>query len=189
MAKADRKSTPATWEPLHAVQELVVGICLSPSRAGPWLAEQIAAKQVRVQTRAVHPANTSSAEIERFWQGSLLPTLDFADCSATKLVALPSGVGAYPITLFGIEVVREDIEALRLKPTRKAGPGAERIYDHAAFIAAAGTVLKRGRPDTKQVFFDQVRAAVPRGTKLPPEDDNTTLNRVVGKLWDTGKKS
>jgi hypothetical protein len=75
------------------------------------LVEQIAAKQVRVRWRAVRPA---SAAVDDFWQGSL-PTLDFADNSATKLVVAPPGtvVGVCPVTLLGVEVMREDIEALQ----------------------------------------------------------------------------
>jgi hypothetical protein len=89
---------------------------------------------------------------------------------------------------WGIMVPRAAVEALLGgRSRRKPGPGAERTYDHDAFIAAAGIVLGRGVPDTKQVFFDQVRAQIPRGKKLPPDDDNTTLNRVVGRLYNAAK--
>ena len=86
-----------------------------------------------------------------------------------------------------IKVSRKAALALVRGSTRKPGPGTERTYDYDAFTAAADRVLARGRPDTKQVYFDQVRAEVPTGKKLPPEDDNTTLNRIVGHLWDAGK--
>src|SRR5262249_18459328 len=88
---------------------------------------------------------------------------------------------------FHIELLRKNVRELMVGPKRRPGPGAERTYDHEAFIAASGRVLARGRPTSKQVYFDQVRAEVPRGTKLPPADDNTTLNRIVGHLWDDGK--
>jgi hypothetical protein len=114
MAKADRKPTTETWVTLQAAQELVIEICLSASEAEPWLARQIAAKQVRKRHRAVRPASTSAAEIESFWQGSL-PNIDFADNSATKLFPAPieGTVALCPVTLLGVEVVREDIEAQR----------------------------------------------------------------------------
>lgn len=71
-------------------------------------------------------------------------------------------------------------------PKRKPGPGTERTYNRDLIGAAAARVLARGRPDTKQVYFDQVRAEVPKGTKLPLSD-YPTLNRIVGYLWDAGK--
>jgi hypothetical protein len=79
----------------------------------------------------------------------------------------------------GIKVVHPTVPASKRKP----GPGTEPTYNRAALSAAAGRVLARGRPDTKQVFFDQVRAEVPKGTKLPSKD-YPTLNRIVGHLWD-----
>jgi hypothetical protein len=111
VAKAARQPTTQTWSTLQAVHPLVIEICLSPSQAGPWLVEQIVAERVQVRWRGVRPAGAS---VDDFWQGSL-PTLDFADNSATKLVAGPPGSGIMlgSIVLFGVEVVREEIEMLR----------------------------------------------------------------------------
>ena len=111
MAKADHQST--TWITLKEAQLLVVEICLSPSRAGPWLVEQIAAKRVRVRWRGVDPPGAAVEDI------CPNDTIDFADCSVTKLVVAPPGtvVGLCPVTLFGVEVVREDIEAQRALPS------------------------------------------------------------------------
>jgi hypothetical protein len=73
-------------------------------------------------------------------------------------------------------------------PKYKPGPGAERIYDYDAFIAAAETVLKRGCPDRKSVFFDKVRNELKAmKKKAPPENDNRTLGRIVGSLYDAAK--
>jgi hypothetical protein len=77
-------------------------------------------------------------------------------------------------------------ESEHVKSRRKPGPGAERTYDHCAIVAAAERVLARGRPDLKQVFFDQVRAEMPKGTKMPPRD-HPTLDSICGALL--GKKS
>jgi len=114
VAKVDRDSKPETWITLQAAHPLVVAICVSPSLAGPWLVEKIAAKQVRVRWRAVCPAG-ESVSVEDFGQGRL-PTINFADCSVTKLVVAPPETvvtGFCSVTLLGVEVVREDIEAPR----------------------------------------------------------------------------
>ena len=110
MAKVDRDSKPETWITLEAAHPLVVAICVSPSLAGPWLVEKIAAKQVRVRWRAVCPAG-ESVSVEDFGQGRL-PTINFADCSVTKLVIAPpeTVAGFCSVALLGVEVVREDIE-------------------------------------------------------------------------------
>jgi len=117
MVEADRQCIAVTWITLKEAQPLVEEICLSPSRAGPWLAEQIFAKpqRVRMRHRGVHPASTSPAKVESFCEGSL-PTIDFADNSVTKLVVAPPGtvVGLCPVTLLGVEVVLNDIKALHL---------------------------------------------------------------------------
>jgi hypothetical protein len=138
MAKAARKITPLTWIPLHEAHPLVIEICLSPSQAGLWLAEQIAAKRMRVRWRAVRPASTSAVEIEGFWQGSL-PTLDFADNSATKLVIAPPGtvVGFCPITLLGIEIARQDIEPLLPVAAKKTADRPTILLEPKVWFEAA----------------------------------------------------
>jgi hypothetical protein len=93
--------------------------------------------------------------------------------------------------VFGVEVVKEDVLALlpvTPKPKRKAGPGTERIYDYAAIETAAENALKRGRPDTKALFYEKVRAELKMmKKKAPPEDDDSTLRRVAGPLYDAAK--
>jgi hypothetical protein len=113
VAKAENKSRVETWDTLQAAQPLVLKICLSPSQAEPWLAEQVfLTKLVRIRWQKIDPPD---ARIEDFERGSL-PTVNLADNSIAKLVvARPEdGVtGLYPITLLGVEVLRESIIALR----------------------------------------------------------------------------
>jgi hypothetical protein len=114
VAKAENKPTAETWDTLQAAQPQILKICLSPSQAGPWLAEQVfsAEKMVRIRWQKIDPLD---ARIEDLWRGSL-PTINFADNSIAKLVALPpeaGAVGFYPVTLLGVEVLRESIIALR----------------------------------------------------------------------------
>jgi len=84
---------------------------------------------------------------------------------------------------------RKPKRKLKRKPRHKAGPGRERIYNHEAITGAGNSVLARGRPDTKALFFEKViaecRAAKPR-IKLPSniDVDDSLLRRVVGKLYD-----
>jgi hypothetical protein len=66
---------------------------------------------------------------------------------------------------------------------RKPGPGTERTYDYPAIIAAARRALTNGRPDLKKIFFDKVRAEVPKGTKMPSKD-YPTLNNICRHLWN-----
>lgn len=114
MAKAKDKPTAETWDTLQAAQPLILKICLSPSQAGPWLAEQVfgAEKTVQIRWQKIDPLD---ARIEDLGRGSL-PTINFADNSIAKLVVLPleaGAVGLYPVTLLGVEVLRESIIALR----------------------------------------------------------------------------
>jgi len=94
------------------------------------------------------------------------------------------GPSDVPGQVVGIKVARSAVPASKRKP----GPGTEQTYDYAALAALANRVLARGRPDTKQVFFDQVRADAPKGLKLPSKD-YPTLNRIIGHLWDAGRPS
>jgi hypothetical protein len=114
VAEAENSHTPETWETLQEVYPLVLKICLSPSRAGPWLAELIfVKKRVRVHWQEISSASTSA---EIFFRSSRLPELNFSDNSAEtwELPSRQSGVvGICPVTMLGIEVVREDIAALR----------------------------------------------------------------------------
>jgi hypothetical protein len=126
VAKAENNPTPEPWCTLQAVHPLVLKICISPSQAGPWLAKLIfTTRQVRARWREVHPVSTSAAEIESFWRGSL-PTLDFADNSATKFVIHPTEMAPCPVILLGFEVVREDIVAQR------PGVEAELAHSHSS---------------------------------------------------------
>jgi hypothetical protein len=113
VAEAENKSTAETWDTLQAARPLILKICLSPSQAGPWLAEQVfVTKLVRIRWQKIDPPD---ARIEDFERGSL-PTVNLADNSIAKLVvARPEDgvVGLYPITLLGVEVLRESIIALR----------------------------------------------------------------------------
>jgi hypothetical protein len=116
VAKADNSHTPVTWETLQEVLPLVLKICISPSEAGPWLAGLIADKLVRRRWQKVRPASTSAAELELFWRApqdalDQLPTLDFVDNSARKLVTFPGEMMPCPVILSGFQVVREDIAA------------------------------------------------------------------------------
>jgi len=114
VAKADNSHTPETWDTPQAVYPLVLKICISPSRAEPWLARAIFVDQrVRVRWQEIRPASTP---VEIFFRPDRLPTLNFSDNSAEtwELPPRESGVvGICPVTMLGIEVVREDIMAQR----------------------------------------------------------------------------
>ena len=107
MAKAGRNSRPITWIWVRDIYPVVLEICGSPQYCGPWLVEQIATCQVRCRAKATLPPGEP---LNNFWQGSL-PSIDFAECTATKLVVAktPGVVGLVAITLLGLQVVREDI--------------------------------------------------------------------------------
>jgi hypothetical protein len=121
MAKAGRKLTPSpgTWTLVRDLEPLVLEICGSRSYCGPWLAKEIAAGRVRWRARA---ANSPDEPLDGPWQGPI-PIIDLKDCTATKLVVAPPGtvVGICSVTLFGLEIVREDVEALRALFSRKEG--------------------------------------------------------------------
>jgi hypothetical protein len=76
-------------------------------------------------------------------------------------------------------------------PRRRRGSPA--TYDHEAFGRAAREVLARGpKPKLKRLFFAEVRTLLHEWDiklLLPPEHDNTTLNRSIGKMWDDAPKS
>jgi hypothetical protein len=121
--------------------------------------------------RDTEPPELGTSRVEVSFATSLMRWLEML---ATRLWRKPSPAEEAPET-----------PAPTVAKTRKAGPGAERTYDHAAFKAAAKTVLERGRPDTKALFYEKVRDELhARKVKAPPEDDDTTLRRVVGPLWD-----
>jgi hypothetical protein len=110
MEKARQDLTSVTWTWVRDIYPLILQeICGSPQSCGPWLVKQIAADRVR--WRSVDPPNEPH---DNFWQEPL-PTIDFEECTATKLVVAttPGVVGLVSITLRGFQVVREDIEALR----------------------------------------------------------------------------
>jgi hypothetical protein len=111
MAKAKLEPTSVTWIWVRDIYPLILEICGSPQYCGSWLAEQIAAGRVRWRPKATRPPNEP---LDNFWQGSP-PSIDFAECTATKLVPAPPGtvVGLASITVLGLEVVREDFEAQR----------------------------------------------------------------------------
>jgi hypothetical protein len=69
---------------------------------------------VRWRAKATRPGNEP---LDNFWQGSP-PTIDFKACTARKMVIAPprTVVGFVYITLLGLEVVRENIEAQRTAP-------------------------------------------------------------------------
>jgi hypothetical protein len=109
MAKADQQSTSITWTWVRDIYPIVLEICGSP-QCGPWLAEQIANSRVRSRAKATRPPDEL---LDNFWQGSP-PSIDFEQCTATKLVPAPPGTaaGLASIILLGLAVAREDIEAL-----------------------------------------------------------------------------
>jgi hypothetical protein len=93
----------------------------------------------------------------------------------------------FVVRAWAILLPRAAVEALFNVSGRRAGPGTERTYDHEAIRAVAKEVLKRGRDAKKAWFFEKVRNAC-RGKMKAPEND-TTMNRLVGDLWDSGAPS
>jgi hypothetical protein len=108
MAKAAGKPT-RTWILWSEALEPVCKVFLSLPYAEQWLVEQLAAEPQRIEWRA-RAIDPPGHPLEGFWRGLL--TVNSADNSVSSLVVLTSGaVGLYPVTLYGLEVVREDIEA------------------------------------------------------------------------------
>jgi hypothetical protein len=117
MAKAVRKPTPTIdWILLSEARKLVAEAFHSTTYAEQWLVEQLMAKRVRWQPSARHPADAS---VDGFWERRV--NVDWHDSNAIKRQALPI-VGFEGVTMYGIQVAREDIEALLPgalgKPTR-----------------------------------------------------------------------
>jgi hypothetical protein len=147
MAPAGCEPT-STWTQVRDLEPLLLEICGSPSYCAPWLAKQIAAGLVRWRARATDPPDEP---LDKFWQRST-PVIDLKDCKATGLVVAPPGtmVGLCPVTLFGLEVVREDVEALRPlsggevsnpKPPKK--PTGERRVSVAKHLRKSAGILDR----------------------------------------------
>jgi hypothetical protein len=106
MAKAKLEPTSITWTWVRDIHPLILEICGSPQYCGPWLVEQIATSRVRWRAKATRPPDE---QLDNFWLGSP-PSVDFARCTATKLVPAPGTVvGLVSITLLGLAVAREDI--------------------------------------------------------------------------------
>jgi hypothetical protein len=111
-----------------------------PRNTAPYvLAEQIAAKGVRWRAKASNPSLYEPGD--RFWQGRP-PAVDFMDCSATKFTEWGGLAG--PVTLYGIEVAREDIEAAE-------------VGEPLSAPATAGTEVQSASP-----------SAEPAATEPPP---------------------
>jgi len=142
MAKADQQSTSITWTWVRDIYPIVLEICGSP-QCGPWLAEQIANSRVRSRAKATRPPDEP---LDNFWQGSP-PSIDFEQCTATKLVPAPPGTaaGLASIILLGLAVAREDIEALG--PPKQARNQAGRF--------PKGTYIS---PNRRVWFADQITA-------------------------------
>jgi len=184
--KAGNKSTGDEVWYNDAVMELANDHCGSAAVAEQLLVKGLRAK--RVPWSHMLSDGTRVVGDAAFWNGPFL-TIDQAENRASI------GAPIAPVTpdppgmltrAVAIKVSRAAALALVPRSKRKAGPGAGRTYDYDALIAAANRVLARGRPDVKQVFFDQVRAEMPKGLKLP-RNDYPTLNDIVGHLWDAGR--
>jgi hypothetical protein len=124
MAMAVRKPTPIKWVPLKEALKIAERALLSRQYAELWLREQLAAGQIRWQAKGVRP---SDYPINEFWKDLKDNTINWEDNSADKRGILKIGLsehyrqqGEPPVvppvgviaTLYGIEVVREDVEAL-----------------------------------------------------------------------------
>jgi hypothetical protein len=97
------KTSSATWTWARDIEFLILEkICGSPQLCGPWLVEQITANRVRSRSENKAP--------DDFWQGDPSSIeIDFKNCTATKWAIHPTEAVPYPIILFGLRVVREDI--------------------------------------------------------------------------------
>jgi hypothetical protein len=137
MAKARQDLTSVTWTLIRDIYPLILEIWVSPQYCASWLAEQIAGGRVRWRTKATRPPDEP---LDDFWQGSP-PSIDFAECTATKLVPAPPGtvVGFFSVTLLVLEVAREDIEALGARMDEPAERGQPAATESAVGASAGGT--------------------------------------------------
>jgi hypothetical protein len=109
MAKAGRQSTSISWVWLRDAYPDILKICGSPPLCESWFIEQVIAGRLRWRAK-----KSTAADNQKFWRNPS-PTVDFAACSATRMVVAQSDavLGFVTETLLGIEVVREDIVALK----------------------------------------------------------------------------
>lgn len=108
-----KAATKPTWISARAAYPLVLEICISPSYCGSWLAEKIAAGQIRQRVKNPNDA------VEGFWNPTDPPSINFEDCSATALMVNLSGTaGLHTVTLFGLELAYDDLVAAGAMPTQ-----------------------------------------------------------------------
>lgn len=181
MAKAQTKPTSVTWTWVRDIESLILEIYGSPQYCGSWLAEQIAADRVRWQAKATLPPNEP---LDDFWQGSP-PSINFAECTATKLVVHPTEVALVSITLLGFQVAREDIIAIHASliapPTSESHTQA--IVAHEIKPRGDGRVIRN------------IKEALPKlsrkGEVLYPDGqvpDGTSTESVLQDLLAAGVK-
>jgi hypothetical protein len=186
VAKADSKSTAVTWNTLQEVHPLVVRICISPSRAGPWLAELIFVdKEVRAEWQEIHPASTSA---EIFFRPDRLPTLNFSDNSAEtrEPTSVESGVvGICPVIMLGIKVVREDIVAQRPGVEAELAQSQQSVTLNVAH-ATIGEV-SFAKPVTRMVRRAMALAAALLRRPAPPAKASVQAP-TSKRLWRRGEE-
>lgn len=139
MAKAGSEPIP-TWISLLGARDLAAQRFLSIRYAERWILDRLgdADDPVRWRARAVNPPDTP---IDGFWQGGKIST-DWVDNSATKTVVAKVPGGMFDqITVYGIEVVREDV--LALLPA-KAGEPEGRTAAGTWIAAEVGRMKKAG---------------------------------------------
>jgi hypothetical protein len=120
MAKAAAKPT-RTWISWRQALELVAKTFLSIQYAEQWLLEQLAADGIEWRVRAIDPPGHP---LEGFWRGQV--TVNSADNSVSSFVAYASKAGPslalVPVILYGLELVREDVEARLPRAGKELAP-------------------------------------------------------------------
>jgi hypothetical protein len=177
MAKAADKPTPITWISLLAARDLAAEVYYSD--AEQWLVEQIAARRMRWRAKATRPPGLSLDD--SFFRNPATLTVNSAECSATQLMVMntSAGTGLEPITAYGLEVVREDIEA-RLPEDAQ----------HRESFKGLLTKLVQDNPDTpgeEMVHYaDRLKALLEKHPKATKKMREAGRRSIAARLYELG---
>jgi hypothetical protein len=175
MAKAVGEPT-ATWISWWVAIKLIAKIYHSQSYAERWLVERIAAKLVRWRAKATHPPGRS---LDRFWLNPATLTINSEECLATQMMVcdVPRSAALENVTLYGLEVAREDIEAQLPVPPRSNT--RDRVRAEAAHRLDAMAI----RGDLKVLANEIVGWWNAQGDVRPLKPE--TVENYIRSLWRT----